>query len=562
MKLRWTYFGLFLLLSVITFGQKPKFYTSTDARKIVEGSYLEVKFILENAEGSNFKAPRFNGFDVVSGPSTSSSTSIVNGVVSKQYGFSYGLQPKGIGKKTIPSASIRVNGKTMKTQPVAIEVVKGSKQKITAEDQVFVRTELTDTSTYVGQQIILVYKLYTTVDVRSINFNTKPEFDGFFAEELRTNRQNYNREIINGVEYFTKPISKVSLFPQQTGTYKIKPASINVGIAAQGSRSIFAQLIRKNLIADGATIFVNNLPSASPAFSGAVGRYKMNITSSKRSMTTDDAITVVMQIIGNGDSKTVNPPKWNLPDNLEMYDPNVIEDEIFPSADGLTHRKSFEYLIVAKEPGKYYLKPQFEYFDVDSNRYITLEKKLKRINVLQGSNNATILPDKKEIELAGIYQSTKLKTISKSSTSAIIPYLLLLSSLLGGLGIFLYSNHLQKSGKFDPELIRKNKAYGVAIKRLEDSKKLKEEENSKAFHEEIIRALKSYITDKYNIPALHINRSELVSQLSNQEISETKLSEFNSIFEKSEIAMYAPSSSADLESVYQSALNLIVALEK
>jgi len=562
MKLSFTSSFLLLFLTTALVAQKPKFYATTDARKIVEGSYLQVKFILEDAEGSNFKAPKFEGFTVVSGPSSTSSTSIINGVVSREFGYAYGLQPKSLGNKTIPSASILVNGKTMKTQPIAIEVVKGSNKSISADKQVFVRTELTDTSTYVGQQIILTYRLYTTVDIRSINFNTNPSFDGFFTEELRTSRQNYKREIIDGVEYFTKPISKVALFPQQTGTYKIEPANIAVGISAQGSRSIFAQVIRKNIISEGATIYVNNLPPPSPTFSGAVGRYRMQVESTKRSITTDEAITVNMEIIGNGDSKTVNPPRWDLPANLEMYDPNVIEDEVFPSADGLTHRKTFEYLIVAKEPGNYSLKPKFEYFNVDSNAYVTLEKNLGRIRVLQGSNKNTVVLDEKEVEMAGIFQTTKLKNLSTSSSSSLLPLLLLLGSFLGGLGIFFYGNHLEKSGRFDPVLIRKNKAYSVALQKLENSKKLKEQGEPKAFYEEIIRALKSYLTDKYNIPALHINRSELVSKLNDHDISEINLSNFDSILQKSEIAMYAPGQTSDLESVYQSALDLIVELEK
>ena len=162
MKLGFTHIILFLFFSSALIAQKPKFYATTDARKIVEGSYLQVKFVLEDAEGTNFIPPKFDGFTVVSGPSSSSSTSIINGVVSREFGYAYGLQPKSLGKKTIPAASIQVNGKTLKTQSMVIEVVKGNNKSITADKQIFVKTELTDTSTYVGQQITLTYKLYTT----------------------------------------------------------------------------------------------------------------------------------------------------------------------------------------------------------------------------------------------------------------------------------------------------------------------------------------------------------------------------------------------------------------
>ena len=75
-----------------------------------------------------------------------------------------------------------------------------------------------------------------------------------------------------------------------------------------------------------------------------------------------------MEVIGDGDSKTVSAPKWTVPQGLEMYDPNIIQDEILPSSAKITHRKVFEYLIVANKPGKYILKPTFTYFDPDSSQ--------------------------------------------------------------------------------------------------------------------------------------------------------------------------------------------------
>ncbi len=562
------FYLIICLLGVTTLlsAQKVKFYATTDASKIVEGSYLSVEFTLEQTEGTNFRPPNFKGFEVVSGPSTSNSTSIINGRVSKKISYSYGLQPKGIGKKTIGPASISVKGKTLKTQTVNIEVVKGSNKSASADKQVFIKAELTDTSAFVGQQIILNYKLYTVLDIRSINFNTELEFDGFYAEELRRSRQDVQREIIDGIEYYTKSLKTIALFPQQTGTYSIDPTSVTVGISKGGNtrRSFFfnSQLIQKRIMVDGISVYVNNLPPSSSNFSGAVGRYRMSVNKPKRSITTDEAIVVNMEITGNGDSKTVNAPKWNLPDGLEMYDPNVIEDEVFSSTKGITHRKTFEYLIVAKEPGKYSLKPTFEYFDVDSSAYRSLEKSLPRITVIQGSNNPNIIESKPDVELAGIFETTKLKKLAGSSSKSPLAWILLIFGLIGAIGIFLYTNHLKKSGKFDPDLIRKNKAYSVAIRRLEGSKSFMDNNQSKEFHEEIIRALKTYVTDKYDIPALHINRSELIDRLREANVTDTLLGSLQGLLKESEMAMYAPSADFDLKSSYNAAVELIAGLEK
>jgi len=208
---------LFVFFSICLSSQAPKFYVQVDAKKIVEGSYVSVDFILENVAGANFTPPPFKGFKVLSGPSQKSQTNIYNGKVSKTLTYGYKIQPKALGKINIGAASIRTNtGSTLKTKPYTIEVVKGNKNKSNTGEDVFIRTEISDSLAYVGQQLILDYKLYTKLDVRSIDFLVDPDFDGFFAAELRNQRRNFSREIINGVEYFTKSVKKVSLFPQQT----------------------------------------------------------------------------------------------------------------------------------------------------------------------------------------------------------------------------------------------------------------------------------------------------------------------------------------------------------
>lgn len=564
MRLSLVHILLCVLMALAASAQKPKFYAEVDGRKIVENSYVQVTFTLENGDGQNFKPPSFTDFNVVSGPSRSSSTTIVNGRMTKTLGFGYGLSPKGLGMKTIPPATIIANGKAMKTAPVRIEVVKGSDRSLSADRQVFVKTVLSDSTTYVGQQIILDYMMYTTLDVRSINFNTEQTFDGFYTEEMRQGRQAYQKEVVDGIEYHTKSIRRVSLYPQQTGTYEISPVSVTLGIAKQGSsRSIFfnSQLVRKNMMAEGKTIFVNALPPGSTDHSGAVGRYKMNVSTPKRSLTTDEAINVVMEITGNGDSKTVKAPRFPLPDGLEMYDPNVIEDEVFRAATGITHRKTFEYLIVAKKPGRYNLRPSFQYFNTDSNEYVTLTQDLPRINVIKGSATQAVINTDEEVELAGIFEKTKLKKIGTSSSSLGLHWLLFILPFLAGMGIVLYGNHLEKSGKNDPELIKREKAYEVAIERLKTARSHMEKDDSKKFHEEMIIALKTYVTDKYAIQALHIKKSELLEQLSGRSLSEDALGKFREILNKSEMAMYAPAQSSDLKATYDDAIGLISSLE-
>ena len=161
-----------LLLSLVLPGKSlaqegPEFSVFVDAKEVLLSSYFEVSFTLRNGEGSDFRPPSFRDFVVVSGPSRSVSTTIVNGQVSRQISFSYSLKPRREGTFTIGQASIEVAGKALTTSPVSIRVIRGRSGAVDREDQFFIRAEPSVTEAYIGRQISLDYKLYTTINIES-----------------------------------------------------------------------------------------------------------------------------------------------------------------------------------------------------------------------------------------------------------------------------------------------------------------------------------------------------------------------------------------------------------
>ncbi len=125
------------ILSVIiamscSFGvaQNPSFIASVDKNRVATGEQFEITFSLNgNGGGDNFHSPAFTDFLTVSGPNQSTNMQFINGSVSSSVSYSYVLQPKAEGKFTIGPATIEVGGKQLKTQPVNIEVTKGSPQQ-------------------------------------------------------------------------------------------------------------------------------------------------------------------------------------------------------------------------------------------------------------------------------------------------------------------------------------------------------------------------------------------------------------------------------------------------
>lgn len=116
---------LSLFLGVAGWGlaQSASFKVQLSTDSLLLGNYTEVSFTLENANGRNFQAPSFEGFQIVGGPNQSSSFSMVNGAVSQSLSYTYYIEPLEIGNYYIEPASIETDEGILETQPIEVIVV-------------------------------------------------------------------------------------------------------------------------------------------------------------------------------------------------------------------------------------------------------------------------------------------------------------------------------------------------------------------------------------------------------------------------------------------------------
>ena len=116
-------FFMSLLLGTAVQAQEVKFTATVSRSTVALNSKFKVEFKLENAQGGHFKAPDFEDFELVGGPSTNSSMSIVNGEVTQSISYVYYLRPKELGEFRVKPASVKINGMEVKTQELDIKVV-------------------------------------------------------------------------------------------------------------------------------------------------------------------------------------------------------------------------------------------------------------------------------------------------------------------------------------------------------------------------------------------------------------------------------------------------------
>ena len=122
-------FLLSLCSGLSVLAQDAKFTATVSKTTVALNSKFKLEFKLENAQGSAFEAPNLEDFEVVGGPSTNSSMSIVNGTVNQSFSYVYYLKPKETGDFTVKSAKIKVAGKDLKTDKLTIKVVGEGEQE-------------------------------------------------------------------------------------------------------------------------------------------------------------------------------------------------------------------------------------------------------------------------------------------------------------------------------------------------------------------------------------------------------------------------------------------------
>ncbi|MBV5342166.1 BatD family protein, partial [bacterium] len=94
-----------------------------------------------------------------------------------------------------------------------------------SNENVFIKAQVSKTSVYEQEPLLVTYKLYTLLDVVQCNNRKMPDFKGFMKNEIELSQnKQFSYENFNGKNYGTVVLYQVLLFPQQAGELKIDKA--------------------------------------------------------------------------------------------------------------------------------------------------------------------------------------------------------------------------------------------------------------------------------------------------------------------------------------------------
>lgn len=594
---------LLLFLLCISTVLPQSFTASVSNDKVGINDRFQVSFTFSgtNINGlKNFVAPPFRNFLVLSGPNQSSNMEIINGAVSASRTFSYYIQAKSIGKFNIETASIDLNGTTYKTKPISIEVVKGStvpnnngstaRQPVITQkdigDNLFIKASADRRKVYLGEPVIVTYKLYTRLNIASqMSVNKLPQYNGFWAEELSTpNNITFTTELVHGKQYRVGVLKEVCLFPSQTGELSVTPFELNVPVQIKnrrGSGNIFDDFFNDpffdigktvNYDAKSNTLKVKVVPlpnkNVPPSFNGAVGSFTLNSSIDKTTIKANEPVSIKLNISGTGNIKLIDAPEVNLPTGFDKYEPKISEQ--INRTGKISGTKKIEYLVIPRLSGKREIPPiKFSYFDLNKKSYVTLETKPYELNVEKGAEGSNYASTSKEdVKLLGDDIRFIKTTTDVEKQGGILIYKVgfwvaagLPLMLLAGLVTFKKRNDKLLS---NAQLLKYQKAQKVARNRLKIAKNLLQEKNQSAFYSEISLALYGYLEDKLNIPKSEFSLEEAVSRLKQTNINESVIDNLKQTAEKCEYIRFAPQKDglAAMNEIYNQSSNIIIEIEK
>lgn len=251
----------------------------------------QFKYTVTTSEQGEVLSSDFGKFEMVSGPSIGTSTSIsfVNGTMdqSTTYTYNYYLVAHKEGTFTIPGISLSIDGRVVKSNPVVVSVVKAPKVQEEPQEQadwfhfdfdfpqmedfpqwsdffqprsgaepqqdnakpksksdkaqiddhiskddIFIKAFSSKLEAYQGEAVVVTHKLYIKTQNRgySIERAVFDPTDAFWTGALDLNQRDESTETVNGKTYTVYTIKKTAFYPTKTGKVTIPKLNLTLRV--------------------------------------------------------------------------------------------------------------------------------------------------------------------------------------------------------------------------------------------------------------------------------------------------------------------------------------------
>jgi len=548
-----------------------------DRNDVAVGQVFGVNVELTGAQrfDQNPELPNLSAFASYLGSGTSTSMTIVNGATTLSVTTRYQYQATSEGTFEIPSITVRGDGKTLHTDPLTLRVSKNTgpstsggpgprtadSSSTLAPEDLFITAEASKRRVYENEPVIVEYRLYTRVDVRSYGVTRLPGTTGFWVEDFDLpQRPTVEQVIRDGQKYATALLRKVALFPTGPGTRTIEPLAIEAQVhVRRTSRDPFGDLFDNGaLFGDVRTTRVTSRPIEIevlplPAngrpddFTGLVGDLDLTTRLDRDSVAANEAVTFKVRVSGTGNLKAVAPPELEFPPTVEAFPPEV-SDEFHTTSRGVTGTRTYEYVLIPRAPGTLKVPGiDMGYYDAAEGKYSVasagpLDLVVTGRPVEDGIPTAGARAGIEELRTDIRFIRTDTPRFRRRGQTLFghplfwATLLIPVGAIGGGAGVRRYRERLEG----DRAYARGRRAGRVARKKLARARELAAGGDARVFFAEAGQALEGFAADKLDVSAAGTLREDLRAALADRGVSAATIEEYLDCLDLCDRQRFAP----------------------
>ena len=424
-----------------------KVSVEVDKKNVIQGDSLT---IIVKAQGKNITFPNISkiGNYQIESVGSSQQFQSVNGVVKREKSKFYTITPSK--SFTIPSFTIKVDGKVETTKPIKINVLKDTKFQNSFKLEIETPKK--------------IYQHYA--NLIKVKFLQKTS-EKISALSMIMPKGNFTLKPIGKEKEYYSGIYKVyeltyELIPENSGNIDLT-TSIKIGKNEVVDNYGFIQRsVKYKTLTTPKKVRVLPMPM------NIIGNYKISLTTDKKIVNSNTPVNATLDIEGYGDLSNLDNIKINIP-NTTIYDEKpIIHKKIKDNKIYSTYTK--KYVILANSD---YIIPKlkFSFYSNKKDKKETIFTKEIKIKVHSSLQNQ--IPNKNEI----------VKTEIKYKNN----YLLMIIIFLAGVIVGFILNIVLKRVKKDKFIMPKNlykrllpyandKAISNILYKLEKKEKLSKEE--------------------------------------------------------------------------------------
>jgi len=391
--------GLFVAVALVIAGvtivgaADPSLEVQLDPRRIgIEDATVLVVRILEPEGTPEVDLGMLENLEVVSGPSTKTEFSWINGAGTRAVSYSYVLQGLDVGEAAIGPVTVKLAGTQLSSEILRAEIVPGSivtqpqqrrrspfpfdpfedltqRRQQTSSVRIVLRQLVYETQVVLGQPVRVAVVLDTTAGgVDGFEWKTPPSYPGWWAQRIEPPERITGDVVeVEGVRFNRFVVASHVLVPLKTGQLEVPRVEARIGFR---TASLFSPQQVVERATEARTVEVSQRPRPPAGFSGAVGDLHYVATIEPETIDFGESAVLTIELRGNGNLPLVEAPTmWPACLDCESYPPeeesNVVVDE-----GGIHGSRTWRTTLVPRTSGEIELEPvMLAVFDPAAGHY-------------------------------------------------------------------------------------------------------------------------------------------------------------------------------------------------